>query len=133
MYSIYDLDLDTTREEINESLKLFEEQEEIIKNENIKRSREADDDGWIAVKSTKKTKRKDIGLKEDDSRRSRSKKKRKTSNDDSNDIDGIGTFYRHQLKDRKESQLIELRRKFDEDREKIRLLKQQHNQKFQPS
>ena len=116
MFPLYDMPINDVREEINEAMKIFEEKEEIAKIEALKRAREADDEGWIAVKPSKKARKVDAGLKDDAKRgkgstRSRGAKKNKDKT--------LQNFYRFQLREGKETELQELRRKFEADRQKV--------------
>ena len=116
MFPLFDMPIDDVREEINETMKLFEEKEELAKVEALKRAREADDEGWIAVKPSKKTRKLDAGLKDEARRgkgntRSRGAKKTKDKT--------LQNFYRFQLREGKESELQELRRKFEADKQKV--------------
>jgi ribosomal RNA-processing protein 7 len=107
--------------ELTEFMQSFEEAEVAERKLREKRSREADEDGFIQVKPRGKKKRKEGDKRGTGDTRSRNKKK-KTGE--------LQNFYRFQMRDQKVKKLDDLRKKFEEDRAKIADLKA--SRKFNP-
>lgn len=100
----------------NYDQKLEEEKQKSKEMEN------ADEDGWITV--TKYSKKPKISRKEGVSRRIIEKQKKEAEKKT------ILNFYRCQLRDKKMEEILELQKKFEKDKKRIALMKE--NRKFRP-
>ncbi|KAI9018630.1 ribosomal RNA-processing protein 7-domain-containing protein [Phycomyces nitens] len=89
----------------------------------LERMNQMDDDGFVVVTRNKKVKTSDgntsVSTFKGESFDASKVKKKELEN-----------FYRFQLREKKQNELVELRKKFEEDKEKIALLKQ--SRKFKP-
>lgn len=114
----------------------YEEAEESERKLRDKRSREADEDGFILVKQRGKKKRRDA----DTSKRGTGAPRSRGGNsgvgdemDGKNKKKGTGqlqNFYRFQIREQKSKKLRDLRKKFEEDKAKIATMKAQR--RFNP-
>jgi ribosomal RNA-processing protein 7 len=120
LYPLFDINVNDIRENINKYLRSFEDDEDVVRREAIRRAREPDEDGFITAGPKKKSKRIDN---ENANKRgngsTRSRKDKKAKNKDRE----LKNFYRFQIKEQKRQELVDLRKKFDLDREKIAEMK----------
>lgn len=107
--------------ELTDFMRNFEESELAEKRERERRSREADEDGFIMPKVRSKKKRKAADKRGNGDVRTRSKKVKTHE---------LKNFYRFQIREEKVKKLDELRKKFEHDKEKIAVMKAQR--KFKP-
>lgn len=110
------------KEEVDEYMKEFEEEEETERLDKIRKSREMDDDGFMPVRAKKKVKRTtDNNLKrKSGSSRSRGEKKSKE----------LTNFYRFQMREEKKETLQSLREQFEKDKERVARMKA--DRRFKP-
>ena len=107
--------------ELTDFMRSFEEGELAEKRERERRTREADEDGFIMPKVRSKKKRKAADKRGTGDVRTRSKKVKTYE---------LKNFYRFQIREEKVKKLDVLRKKFEEDKEKIAAMKAQR--KFKP-
>lgn len=107
------IDENTLQNEIDKYMALSDERD-MLENE-IQKSKESDENGWITVAKRKRT------VEEKESKVTKTKKKKKTE---------LKNFYTFQIKDSKMKNIINLRKKFEEDKEKLEALKK--SRKFKP-
>lgn len=106
-------------EEVNSFMMEYEEKEEMDKKEREMKSRMADEDGFMPVQHRKKKKR--VQEKRGSGNaRARAPKK----------VTELKNFYRFQMREERRGKLDELRKKFEEDKEKVAAMKAQR--KFKP-
>ena len=119
-YMLRDVDPDELKEEVNTIMTEFELGEKAAVEERERRLQEADEDGFTMVKHRKKRKRVEAATRRSTGGpRSRKKKTYELKN-----------FYSHQKREEKREKLFELRRKFEEDKEKVAAMKEAR--KFKP-
>eukprot|EP01031_Cornospumella_fuschlensis_P040515 gene40515-49384_t len=106
---------------VDEEMREFEEDEERERREHQEAREKPDDDGFILVASKNKRKR------EDDHNVHRGKTQRTRKNKKDTELKN---FYRFQIKEQKMKQLDILRKKFEEDKEKVAKMKDAR--KFKP-
>lgn len=119
LYSIFDTNVEELKESADSFMTEFDEKEQIQLLERKKRSREADEDGFMLVKNRKKVKR-IISKRGSGPVRERKKKKQYD----------LKNFYRFQIKEQKVQELSMLRKKFEED--KARVAKMKLSRAFKP-
>ena len=107
--------------ELADFMQNFEEGELAEKRERERRSKEADEDGFIMPKMRSKKKRKSADKRGTGDVRTRNKKMKTHE---------LKNFYRFQIREEKSKQVTDLRKKFEQDREKIAVMKAQR--KFKP-
>ena len=114
--------IDDLKEEVDDYMREFEEGEEKERQERIRKSKEADEDGFMPVRAKKKAKRstdsnssRRKGSSSGGSSRSRGEKKSKE----------LTNFYRFQMREEKKESLQSLRAQFEKDKERVAILKQQ--------
>ena len=107
--------------ELTDFMRSFEEGELAEKKERERRSREADEDGFIMPKVRNKKKRKAADKRGTGDVRTRNKKVKNYE---------LKNFYRFQIREEKVKKLDDLRKKFEQDKEKIAAMKAQR--KFKP-
>ena len=110
------------KEEVDEYMKEFEEEEETVRLEKIRRSREMDDDGFMPVRAKNKAKRiteNNLKRKSGNSRSRGEKKPKELTN-----------FYRFQMREEKKEALQSLREQFERDKERVARMKA--DRKFKP-
>jgi ribosomal RNA-processing protein 7 len=114
--------MEVLKDQASSFLKRFEENEEM---ESLKRSRESnmDEDGFIQVRYGKKSKVSNPDI----NQRSSNKLRRRNNN---KKLVELTNFYRFQMRENRQNKLMDLRKKFEQDREKVALLKAQR--KFKP-
>lgn len=107
-------DLQTQTEEF---MRTYDEEEHVAKIERDKRAREPDEDGFVLVKTKNKKRRTEekrgTGAPRD---REGTKKKNKETKE-------LKHFYRFQMRDEKQQQLVDLRQRFQQDQAKIAAMK----------
>ncbi|GAB0086419.1 Ribosomal RNA-processing protein 7 [Sergentomyia squamirostris] len=111
---------DRLQGEIDNFMEKFDQEEDIAEREARKQS--ADEDGWIQVsrKSTKDAfKLTEHGIKSIEEKQNVRKKKKELKN-----------FYRFQITESKKQKIMEMRRKFQEDKEKVEKMKT--SRRFRP-
>jgi ribosomal RNA-processing protein 7 len=114
------VNVEEMQEEINEYMKHYDK---VKKAEEMQGDEEVDDDGWVTVGK----KGNNAGFKQKESVISKLEKKlqdqrKKTKN--------LSNFYSFELRESKKQQLIDLRKKFNDDKTKMHSMKQ--NRKFKP-
>eukprot|EP00597_Dinobryon_sp_UTEXLB2267_P004223 CAMPEP_0170067522 /NCGR_PEP_ID=MMETSP0019_2-20121128/6834_1 /TAXON_ID=98059 /ORGANISM="Dinobryon sp., Strain UTEXLB2267" /LENGTH=208 /DNA_ID=CAMNT_0010274925 /DNA_START=1571 /DNA_END=2197 /DNA_ORIENTATION=+ len=119
MYAFIDENPSELKEEVDQFMQTFEENELSEKLDKEKRLNEADADGFMPVKNRNKRK-KEVVL--DSKQRSRKKKNKKQTE--------LKNFYRFQIRQEKVEQLEELRKKFEEDKQRVAAMKDAR--KFKP-
>ena len=107
-------DLQTQAEEFMQS---YDEEEHVAKLDRDKRAREPDDDGFVLVK-TKNKKRRTEEKRGTGAPRDREGAKKKTK-----ETKELKHFYRFQMRDEKQKQLVDLRQRFQQDQAKIAAMK----------
>lgn len=114
------IDVKNVKKDIEEYMKYYDQSFE----EEKQKSKEVtvDEDGWITV--TKHSKKPKIPRKEGVSEKIMKKQKKALEKQT------LLNFYRCQLKQQKEEKLVELRKKFEKDKRRIEIMKQ--NRKFRP-
>jgi ribosomal RNA-processing protein 7 len=116
-------DIDSLKEKVDEAMELFENQEMEKKMQERNRNL-IDDDGFILVTKSKRKSHVDgsgtaiHAISKDDAEKPKPKEK------------GLVDFYRFQMREKKRNELAELRKKFEQDKKKIVLMKQQR--RFKP-
>lgn len=114
--------IEDLKEEVDEYMKDFEEEEEMERLEKIRKSKEMDDDGFMPVRAKKrvKTKTENSFKRKPGSSRSRGEKKAKE----------LTNFYRFQMKEEKKETLQTLREQFEKDKERVARMRAER--KFKP-
>ena len=118
--------LKDVREDVNEYMRVYEEEEEIERKEKIRRMNEMDADGFIPVRTRNKKKKETggthggVGRSTGTSRARGAKKKDKE----------LKNFYRFQLRQEKEETLVNLRAQFEKD--KMRVAELRSKRQFKP-
>lgn len=120
MFSFIDENPEELLEEVNSYMKDFEEQEALAKLEKERLLNEADEDGFMPVKNRNKRKRVVEERRGSGNKRERKPKKPME----------LKNFYRFQIREDKMKQLETLRKKFEEDKERVAKMKEQR--KFKP-
>lgn len=110
------------KEEVDEYMKEFEEEEETERLEKIRRSREMDDDGFMPVRAKNKAKRTTENNLKRKSGNSRSRGEKKPKE--------LTNFYRFQMREEKKEALQSLREQFERDKERVARMKA--DRKFKP-
>jgi len=118
-HTMHDVDINQLKSEVDNFMREFEEKEQIEIAARKKRSLEADEDGFTLVKKRKKVKR-IIAKRGNGTQRDHTKKKSYE----------LKNFYRFQMREERREKLAELRKKFEEDKEKVANMKL--NRKFKP-
>lgn len=118
-HSIFDTNMEELKENADSFMTEFDEKEQIQLSEKRKRSKEADEDGFVLVKNRKKLKR--VSTKRGSGPMRERKKKKQYD---------LKNFYRFQIKEQKMEELTVLRRKFEDD--KARVAKMKLSRAFKP-
>ena len=117
--------VDALRESVNRFMAAFDAQEK----ERVQQQRDAaHNDGWTLVRSKRASSRSSSSSSEDERVERLELLKRKEEKKRA-EVAGLG-FYRFQGVEKKQGQLVELRRKFEEDKAKVAVMKA--NRKFKP-
>ena len=123
-YSRQRPNIDSLRSSINSFMAQFDSTE----RERQQAARTAQqDDGWTTVRT--KRSRSSSGQQQQDEEAERLEQMKRKEEKKRASVAGLG-FYRFQGAEKKQTQLLELRRKFDEDKVKIAAMKA--NRKFKP-
>jgi ribosomal RNA-processing protein 7 len=120
MYPYCEIDPKELQEEVDIFMRDFEEQENSDKLERERVSRLPDDDGFMPVHHRKKRKRME---------EKRGKGSSRSRCDEKKQIE-LKNFYRFQMRDDKREKLGDLRKRFDEDKQKVAAMKA--DRKFKP-
>ncbi|RDD43996.1 Ribosomal RNA-processing protein 7-like protein A [Trichoplax sp. H2] len=102
--------------EIDQFMEDFQKREKLDESQN---SNEPDDDGWVTVK--RKNKYPIFSNEDQEQQQSKKKKKKKTD---------LINFYRFEVRESKREHIAQLRKKFEEDKKKIALMKE--TRRFKP-
>eukprot|EP01038_Epipyxis_sp_PR26KG_P011302 gene11302-15162_t len=124
-YLFVDENPDDLQEEVDEYMKDFEENENILKLELEKSLNEVDADGFIKVKNRSKRKR----LHEPQTIKKNGVQKMKDTRKKRKNLE-LKNFYRFQIREDKIAKLDQLRKRFDADKEKVAKMKEAR--KFKP-
>lgn len=117
------------KENVAAYMRDFEEEEELARRERERKLNEVDEDGFMPVKNRKKVKVGAVAANRDNDKRGTGKQRSRGDKKDKKTTE-LKNFYRFQIKDEKKEKLLELRRKFEEDKSRIAKMKQ--NRKFNP-
>lgn len=120
MFPFIDENADELKEEVDDFMKDFEENELIAKIDREKKLNEVDEDGFMPVKHRSKRKRVVEERRGNGSKRERKEKK---------EVE-LKNFYPHQIREEKTLKLETLRKKFSEDKERVAKMKE--SKKFKP-
>jgi len=101
-----------------EFMRSYDEEEQVAKMDRDKRAREPDDDGFVLVK-TKNKKRRTEEKRGTGAPRDRDGVKKKKNKETKE----LKHFYRFQMRDEKQKQLVDLRQRFQQDQAKIAAMK----------
>lgn len=111
------LEVDEARADADRYMEAFEEAEQLEKRELDRKTKSADEDGFVLVNNRKKRKRVEAGPK------GAGGKKEKKSKE-------LQNFYRFQMREQKQNKLVDLRKKFEEDKARVAHMKA--NRSFKP-
>lgn len=119
-YNKRTVNVEEMQNEINEYMKHYDK---VKKAEEMQDGEEVDDDGWVTVGK----KGNNAGFKQKESVVSKLEKK---LHDQRKKTKNLSNFYSFELRESKKQQLMDLRKKFDDDKTKMHSMKQ--NRKFKP-
>lgn len=124
MYPFVDESAEDLQEEVDDFMATFEENELFQKQEKERRLNEADEDGFMPVKNRNKRKRSSAA---DDTTGRTSKKHQRARQKKNLELKD---FYRFQIREDRVQKLDTLRKKFDEDKQRVAKMKEER--KFKP-
>jgi len=124
-YLLFNVDVSELKSHVDGYMRTFDEGEQLEIQEINKKRKIKDDDGFIQVQSRKKLKRRMLATRGSSTNGLTAKEERKKKKKYE-----LTNFYRFQMKEEKKAKLLDLRKRFEEDKAKVATMKL--NRKFKP-